>query len=191
MRGARDAGLAFDTDERSPVFNLQPDHRAQLHNASGKFKWSVADWLIGIGLRNRSLTNQAIDDIHEHTVRRIQEPAERLPEKLPYAPPSLAGLLNKIRQIDTKDKAEVDDQLVQVKSLWADIGLRAPDKIVKYVIKPGDTLERIAEAHFGNKDLSELILIHNQNAGLLYRASELYAGRPLELPVYKELGGDA
>ena len=189
IRGARDAGLAFDTDERSPIYNLQPDHRAQLHNAKGKMKWGIGDWLVGIGLRNRDFSGQAIDDVHEHTVRRVQEPAGRLPEKTRYEPPSLAALLQQIRAVETKDKADVDEKLVQLKSLWADIGLRAPDAIKPYVIKPGDTLEKIAEAHFGNKDLSELILIHNQNAGLLYRASELYAGRPLELPVYNEIGG--
>lgn len=191
LRGAREAGLAFDTDDRSPIFNLQPDWRAQLHNAKGKLKWSIADWVIGFGLWNRKLAGQKIDDIHEFTVRRVQEPAERLPEKANYAPPSLQPLLDAIRTVDTKEKAEIDDQLVQIKSLWADVGLRAPDAIKKYQIKPGDTLERIAEAHFGNKELSELILIHNQTAGLLYRASELYAGRMLELPEYKELGGEA
>jgi len=191
LRGARDAGLAFDTDDRSPIFELLPDHRAQLHNVKGKTKWGIIDWIIGFGLRDRDLSGQAIDDIHELTARRVQEPAERLPEKAPYAPPSLTNLLDAIRAVDTKDKAAIDNDLVQVKSLWADVGLRAPDSIVKYVIKPGDTLERIAERHFGKPELSELILIHNQNAGLLYRAAELYAGRTLELPVYRELGGIA
>lgn len=187
LRGAREAELAFDTDERSPIFNLQPDHRAQLHNAKGKSKWSIADKLIGCGLRDRALSGLAIDGVHELTVRRVQEPADRLPEKIEYAPPSLAPLLDIIRAVDAKDTAVVDDQLVQIKSLWADIGLRAPDSVKLYEIKPGDTLESIAEVHFGSRDLSELILIHNQTAGLLYRAAELYAGRTLELPVYNEL----
>jgi uncharacterized protein (DUF2235 family) len=187
LRGAREAGLAFDTDERSPIFGLQPDWRAQLHNEVGKLDWKFKDKAIGFGLRDRNLSELVTDDVHEFTIRRVQEPADRLPEKKAYAPPALAKLLNEIRVIDTKDKAKIDDQLIQTKSLWADVGLRAPDSIKHYTIQPGDTLERIAERHFGNKDLSELILIHNQNAGLLYRAAELYAGRTLELPVYDEL----
>lgn len=191
VRGAREAKLAFDLDDRSPIYNLQPDHRAQLHNAKNKTHWSIADLFVGLGLRDRILGGQEVDDVHEHTVRRVQEPAGRLPEQAPYAPPSLSSLLDRLRAIDTKDKAEVDDELVEIKSLWADIGLRAPDAIKTYLIKPGDTLDKIAESHFGNSGFSELILLHNQNAGLLYRASELFAGRTLELPVYKELGGAA
>lgn len=188
LRGAREADLAFDIDERSPLFNLQPDHRAQLHNETGKFDWTLQDRLIGCGLRDRDFSRLEIDDVHEFTARRAQEPANRLPEKAQYAPPSLAPLLDEIRTLDTKDKAELDDRLIQTKSLWADIGLRAPDAVKPYTIKPGDTLDRIAESQLGNKDLSDLILLHNQNAGLLYRAAELYAGRPLELPIYYELG---
>jgi len=191
LRGAREAGLAFDTDERSPVFNLQPDHRAQLHNETGKFDWTLKDKAIGCGLRDRDLSALAINDVHEVAARRVQEAADRLPEKAPYAPPSLAHILEAIRKVDTKDHAVIDDELVQIKSLWADVGLRAPDAVKQYIIRPGDTLRSIAESHFGRKELSELILIHNQNAGLLYRAAELYAGRTIELPVYKELGGSA
>ena len=189
--GAREAKLAFDTDDRSPIYNLQPDHRAQLHNATKKSRWSIADFFVGFGLRDRNLVGQEIEAVHEHTVRRVQEPAGRLPERRAYTPPSLAPLLERLRAVDTKDKAEVDEELVQLKSLWADIGLRAPDAIKPYIIKPGDTLEEIAETHFGNRELGELILLHNQNAGLLYRASELFAGQRLELPVYKELGDPA
>jgi uncharacterized protein (DUF2235 family) len=187
LRGARDAKLAFDTDERSPLFKLQPDHRAQLHNETNKFAWTIADRAIGFGLRDRNFEGQNIDSIDESTVRRVQEPAARLPENAEYAPPSLISLHREIRALDTKDKAAVDEKLVGMKSLWSNLGLRAPDAVTPYVIQPGDTLDKIAQMHFGDDSLSELILIHNQNAGLLYRAAELYAGRTLELPVYNEL----
>jgi uncharacterized protein (DUF2235 family) len=187
LRGAREAGLAFDTDERSPIYNLQPDWRAQIHNEIGKFDWTLKDKAVGFGLGNRDFSKLTVDDIHEFTARRVQEPANRLPEKAGYAPTSLSALIPAIRSADTKDHAVIDQQLLEVKSLWSEVGLRAPDRIETYAVQRGDTLESIAEKRLGNGDLSELILLHNQNAGLLYRAQELYAGRSLELPIYNEL----
>jgi LysM repeat protein len=189
LRGARGAGLAFDTDERSPIYNLQPDWRAQIHNEIGKFNWSFKDRIVGFGLGDRDFSNLTIDDIHEFTERRAQEPPERLPEKAEYSPTSLKALMPAIRSANTKDTAAIDESLVEVKSLWSAAGLRAPDSVKTYVVQPGDTLESIAEKQLGNAELGQLILLHNQNAGLLYRAQELYAGRPLELPIYNQLRG--
>lgn len=191
IRGARDADLPFDDDDRSPIYELRPDHRAQLHNANNKADWTFADFLIGCGLRDRDLSTLTLDSVHEATVRRVQEPLERLPEKVQYAPPALSHIMDSVRSVDTKDSVAIGERLVEVKSLWADLGLRAPDSIVQYIIRPGDTLAKIAKHHFGNDDFGGLILLHNQNAGLLYRAVELYAGKTLELPVYKELGVSA
>lgn len=187
LRGAREAKLDFDTDETSPIFDLQPDHRARLHNQSKKLGWGAKDWIVGFGLRDRKLGGLRIQDIGELTIRRVQEAETRLPEQHKYEPLSLGHLLTAMRKADTKDKVDVDEALVGIKSLWAEARLRAPDKVIEYKVQPGDTLPKIAEKHLGNGELSELILLHNQNAGLLYRAQELYAGKVIELPVYGEI----
>lgn len=187
LRGARDAGLSFDIDARSPLFTLRPDHRAQLHNEVGKFDWSWKDRLVGAGLRDREFKGVELADLHPTTVRRRREPPSRLPNGRKYAPASLRLLWDEMDKADLAANVDIDSALLEVKSLWENNRLRAPDSITKYTVQPYDTLRKIAAKHLGDSDLDEIILLHNQNAGILYAREDLFAGDEIEIPIYAEI----
>lgn len=187
FKGARKANLEFDLDAKSPLFGLHPDHRAQLHNEVGKFGWKIKDRLVGAGLADRSFPNPTLADLHDSTVRRRHEAADRLPEKKKYAPASLKNLWPEMDAASVVAPVRVDEGLLERKSLWENARLRAPDFVTQYTVKPYDSLAKIAEKQMGSTDLDEILLLHNQNIGALFTADELYAGQIIEIPTYVEL----
>ena len=164
LRGAREAKLDFDTDDTSPIFDLQPDHRAQLHNQSQKSGWGAKDWVVGFGLRDRKLGGLRIQDVAEMTIRRVQEAADRLPEQHKYEPPSLGHLLNAMRKADTKDKVEVDEALVGSNPYGRSPASR-PRQGDRISVHPGTRYRRSPKKHLAMVISIRLILLHNQNAG--------------------------
>jgi uncharacterized protein (DUF2235 family) len=184
FRGAREQGLAFDLDDQSPIFSLRPDHRAQLFNATGKSRWSVKDFLMGVGLADRKFPEFDRRALHVSLGRRYAERPAQLPERRAYRPPSLAGMFEALKEMseraaDATEKAAVD--------LGDDRALRSPDSIRSYIIQPGDTLEGIAEKQMGNAEDAGILAIHNRNVGLLFEDGFLYAGSCLEIPVYTRI----
>lgn len=182
--GARDAELCFDTDEQSPIFSLQPDHRAQLFNATGKTRWSFGDAVTGIGLRDRQFPQVDRRALHETVIRRYRTPPEQLPEKTLYRPSALRQFWDAIEQIAKALTEQLSSAKVELKSAGDDRALRAPTKVRRYCIKRGDTLRSIAKAEMGSADDSVILSLHNRNVGLLFEDDMLYAGAELEIPQY-------
>ena len=184
LRGARDQGLAFDLDLQSPVFQLQPDPRAQIFNETGKSDWSWKDRLTGVGLADRRFPGIDQRDIHRSLVRRFKVEPDQLPERKRYRPQSLKDFWEVLEKQNLQP-------VVQTKAGADDRSLRAPDRVRKYTIKAGDSLERIAASEMDGGPDEELVFEHNRKIGKLYDPSELYAGLQIEIPVYTKRGPPA
>ena len=184
IKGARQSGLRFDTDDQSPIFSLKPDHRAQLFNATGKTRWSISDRLMGVGLRDREFPEMDRRAIHPALARRYHTPADRLPEKTPYRPPALRPFWEAIEQMGAQQVQKLQERQIELKSAGDDRALRAPSKVRRYQIQSGDTLRSVAEAQMGSIEDAEILGVHNRNVGLLFEDDVLYAGSELEIPEY-------
>lgn len=184
FRAAKKQGLAFDLDPDSPVFQIQPDHRAQLFNETGKVRWTIKDWLTGLGLRPRPLPEWDRRNLHKSLIRRFHTPIDQLPERTAYRPPSLKYLWAAIEQMNPS----VNDALepIETKAFWDPRALQAPIKVVRYQVKPGDTLTKIAEQQMAGAKDTLILFMHNQQAGILFDPDELYAGVTIEIPTYAD-----
>lgn len=183
--GARMAGLAFDQDDQSPVYQLRPDHRAQLFNQTGKSGWSLKDWLMGIGIATRKFPDMDRRGLHDMVVRRFAASPSDLPERKAYRPQSLEAFWSTLEEMAAQDAAA--GQLRRASLSTSDPrALRAPDRVRKYMVKAGDTLTEIAEREMGGKSHWQLLSQHNRNVGYLFEDDEIYAGSVLEIPEYDE-----
>ena len=184
--GARQQQLHFDVDAQSPIFQLQPDHRAQLFNETGKLKWSIMDRLMGAGLSDRDFPKFDRRALHESVVRRYAEQAERLPEKRAYRPPALKSLWTAMDEM----AAQMQENLVAAEEAVAaqgdDRALLAPLRVVDYVVKQGDTLNSIAKDQMGSESDAEILALHNRTVGNLFEDLRLYAGVTIQIPVYND-----
>lgn len=187
FRGAKEQGLEFDLDVQSPIFQLLPDHRAQLFNATGKTRWSWKDRAMGVGLRHRAFPEFDRTAIHGSVARRYAEKAENLPERREYRPPSLKSLWEAIAGMVLAEKAEATNAAKALVPDSDDRSLRAPSKVKKYKVQPTDTFESIAQREMGTAADAASLKAHNLNVGLLFADLKLYAGSEIEIPIYDEL----
>lgn len=185
FEGASEQGLEFDTDAQSPIFQLRPDHRAQLFNETGKTKWSFKDWAMGLGLKDREFPKFDRRAIHPSLVRRFGELPDRLPEKKPYRPPSLKRLWGALGEMVQQAAQEVQLKEQAIGTEDPRI-LKAPSRIKKYTVQPGDTLTSIAREQMASEQDVRILAMHNRTVGLLFEDDELYAGSTLEIPVYAD-----
>jgi uncharacterized protein (DUF2235 family) len=184
FRGAKDQGLAFDLDAASPIFSLRPNPRAELFNATGKTRWTISDFLMGVGLADRKFPEFDRSRIHPSVVHRFGETAERLPEQKLYRPRSLKPLWDALAEMAQHAQASVKKAAGKLAASGDERALRAPDKIRKYTICAGDTLASIAEREMGMATDAQILEIHNRNVGLLFEDGMLYAGSTIEIPTY-------
>jgi hypothetical protein len=63
--------------------------------------------------------------------------------------------------------------------------LIAPTKVISYTIEQGDTLASIAKAKMGSESDADILAFYNRTVGLLFEDLRLYAGAPLEIPIYE------
>lgn len=186
FRGARAQGLAFDADDQSPILKLRPDPRAQLFNKTGKRGWSLLDRLMGVGLADRAFPGTDETAVHHSLVHRYRMPAEQLAERVAYRPPALRRLWDAIERLAARYDANLADALVEWKSTGDDRALRSPEKVRRYTVQKGDTLESIAELEMGSAREAGILSLHNRNAGLIFEDDSLYAGSEIEIPIYAQ-----
>lgn len=185
LDGARMESLEFDTDEQSPVYSLQPDHRAQLFNQTGKSDWSIGDRLTGVGIRTRKFPAMDRRALHESLVRRFMTPADQLPEKNIYRPASLEHFWDTLNEMGAAAQSELETLGQALASAGDERALRAPARVRSYVVQPGDTLSGIAATQMKEEGSWKILALHNKNVGLLFEDDELYAGAKLEIPEYE------
>ena len=184
LLGARMEGLEFDTDDQSPIYSLQPDHRAQLFNQTGKSRWSLGDTIMGVGIRTRRFPSMDRRAFHVSLIRRFMTPAEQLPELQPYRPESLEEFWETLEEMGSSAELALENLGQQLAADGDERALRAPDSVRTYVIQPGDSLRKIAAAQMQIEEDWQILALHNKNVGLLFEDDELYAGGKLEIPVY-------
>jgi hypothetical protein len=184
FHGAREQGLAFDLDEQSPIFTLRPDHRAQLFNAVGKTKWSIKDFLVGVGLGDRKFPDFDRRALHVSMARRYGEAPASLPEGKAYRPRSLKTLWGALEEMAEAALADKSGAARKLAAAGDERALQTPKSVKAYIIQPGDTLQSIAQSQMGSKDDAAILAVHNRNVGLLFEDGALYAGSSLEVPAY-------
>lgn len=182
---AREEGLAFDTDHSSPIFSIQPDHRAALFNETAKTKWSLKDRVMGVGLADRTFDNIDVRALHISLAQRMQEPATRLPEHREYKPSALKAFWDRLLKMPTSKPADG----TETKQLHDDRILQAPVSVRTYKVKPGDKLGTIAETEMGDKKDWVILFLHNQQIGRLFHPDKIYAGTDIEIPEYAKAAG--
>lgn len=184
FRGAQQAGLAFDTSSGSPLYRLQPNHKASLHNVVGKHDWDWRDGLMGAGLKDRDFQNLNIEDVHESVILRFNDETMLKEEDGIYRPKSLEKIFGDIKARKPEYKADLSKPIFEDKAKQ-DGSLHPPVRIEKYKINEGDDLGRIARRFFhGNTEMGEVIFIHNARVGLLHKKELMYVGRTIEIPFY-------
>ena len=184
LQGAQAAGLRFDDDEDSPIYRLQPNHLASIHNVPDKVDFSLKDWLIGVGTSVREFPHLTADDLHDSVINRYHDPrTKNLPDG-EYRPPSLKVIFEDIENRKIEIKANLDDG---DKSLLTEDGLlRLPDKEIEHIVESGDTLFDIAAKYYGDGNAYNLIFVYNFQLNLLHNADQLYLGRTLKIPIYED-----
>ena len=175
----------FDHDQQSPIFQMRPDHRAQLFNQTGKSDWSFKDFAMGVGIATRKFPPLDRRALHHSLIWRIATPKEELPERKAYKPESLKALWPAIEEMADRHASSDEALRARLEDQGDLRALRAPDSVRKYIVKPGDTLTEIAEREMGGKSHWELLALHNRNIGLLFDESNIYVGSELEIPQYK------
>ena len=96
--------------------------------------------------------------------RRWRERSENLPETRPYRPGTLGAIARELDTFEDEDLAALGDPGTEFSV---------------YIVRPGDTLERIARRVYGSAKKAGLILAANRNK-LLGRA--IHPGQALRLP---------
>ena len=187
FQGAREQGLEFDRDDQSPIFNLLPDHRAQLFNATGKTTWSLGDWLMGVGIRDRGFPEFDRTALHVSVARRFAEAPERLAERRAYRPPALKDLWGALESMGEQVRKGAKKIISTLTEQGDERALRAPSRVRNYTVQPGDTLGKIAEEQMGNVSEQEVLKAHNLGVGLLFDDLRLYAGSRIEIPEYDKV----
>lgn len=185
LDGARMEELEFDQDAQSPIFQLLPDHRAQLFNQTGKSGWSLRDWVMGFGIATRKFPDMDRRSLHDTVVRRFAAAPSELPEQRAYRPGSLSSFWKTLEEMAAQDVDEGRARLAQL-STTDPRALRAPARVKKYTVQAGDTLTEIAEQQMGGKSNWELLAQHNRNVGAVFENNEIYAGSTIEIPEYDE-----
>ena len=149
--GARDAGLAFDTDDGSPLYDLRPWPYASLHNIVGKTEWSLGDKLMGAGIGLRQFERLSIEDIHPSIMHRWHDPQgkNRRPDG-EYRPWSLEPIWKDIENHKEEFKFDPNNELFDG-ILDEEAGLLIPPEFTsKHVLTPKDTsLGKVAVQYYG------------------------------------------
>ncbi|MEM1397878.1 MAG: DUF2235 domain-containing protein [Pseudomonadota bacterium] len=184
IRGAQEAGLAVDASDGSPLYRLQPNHRASLHNVAGKNDWDWRDGLMGVGLKDREFPNLNIEDIHESLIWRFNDDTMENELDGLYRPPPLSKIFDDIAARKPEFKADPSKEVFEGK-INEQGELTAPKRVEKYKITAGDDLGRIARRFFdGNTEMGEVIFLHNARIGRLHNRDKMYVGRVIEIPYY-------
>lgn len=191
FQGAKAQGLEFDLDDQSPIHSMRPDPRAQLFNTNGKFGWSIGDRLMGVGLGDRRFPEMDRRNLHVSLARRYRMAADRLAERKEYRPPALRTFWEALDGMTEQHAADIESEIIEFKNMGDDRALRAPTRVRKYVVKPGDTLFEIAKREMSVGEDWEILALHNRNVGLLFEDDKLYVGSELEIPEYGGKSGGA
>ena len=167
--GARFAGLELDSAPDSHLYRLQSSHAEALANQAARFS------PIGFILDNLPRADRKPGPLRVHEVspiarRRWRERSENLPEAKAYRPGTLTPIAPEL-------DLDIDDDGVP------DLEGYGPDFAV-YIVRPGDTLARIARRVYGSPRRIGPILAANRYK-LVGPGTMIHPGQALRLPSRK------
>lgn len=182
LDGAKAAGLALDTSTVSKIYGIRPDILAPLMNSS-KTDWSVA----GIGMKLLPKADRrgpkALHEVAIPTILRWAAPKDILPEAERYRP----GSLDDIASLMDERGSEYEGWEFYSRCGYAE-SESAPEEVTingrqfrRHVVKPGDTLGKIARNVLGEAKRKTEILALNRTT--IVDSDRLYVGQVLNLPV--------
>lgn len=184
--GARKAGLAFDVDEGSPLYDLRPFPYVSLHNVVGKTEWDMSDRLMGAGLSSRQFSRLSIEDIHPSIMHRWHDPKGSERPDGEYRPGSLESIWKDIEKHKFEFKFDPTNEIFDG-ILESENGLlRAPDFTRPHILTPRDTsLRKVAEDYYGDGEKWQLIFWFNKQIGRMFDPEKFYAGSEVLIPFYE------
>ncbi len=174
LDGALAMGLEVDQDAGSPLFSLAPDDFAPLKNmkpSPTSLLARVEGALLTRHPREHGPTR--IEEISDSAIRRWRESAERLPERTPYRPPTLAGA---VAALDAAPSGH------QTKTAPPETNLSEAAKPTAgslYKVLYGDSLRALAVKLYGHADLAGAIVNANPS---ITEPDRIYVGQVIFLP---------
>lgn len=179
LTGAREAGLALDTEDASEIYDVKPNYRAALDNVASDKKPSFfgkamamlpkADRLPGpLGIHQVSASARyrwAADpqDLHEKSLYR--------PITLDNVAPAIDAWVEKEFK---KREEKTADGAIETTATESDIKRRF------HIVVQGDTLSKIAHAEYG--EIAYYIPLFRMNRPLLSNPDEIFIGQEIWLP---------
>lgn len=158
LKGAKLAGLRLDQERGSRIHGFSPDPLAPIQNVK-----APSPGLTGMVTTDRDGPVHAWQ-VSKSAIRRWNAPAEKLPERRAYRPKALACV-----------KRELD-------MLGAHPTLTDGDaSFVTHVVKPGESLRRIALQHYGSASQSDAIFAANRD--MLDDPDDIFVGQTLRVPI--------
>lgn len=167
--GARHAGLKFDSDPRSAIYSVKPDHADPLNNSSDKP--SLLWRLIGAVAAERKPGPDALTDVSVSAKRRWHTSADRLPERVEYRPGSLSEL-----------QAELDDDVPEGAGVHFE-ALAESETLAHHIVQKGETLSDLALSYYGSAGQDHWRLIFEANTDKLDNPDRIYVGQVLRVPL--------
>lgn len=182
FRGAESSGLKFDKDKGSPLYRLQPNHLASLHNVPDKTDWTWGDWLMGIGTSTRSFPNLTADDVHQSLIDRFNDERTCSIPDGEYRPESLVPIYSDLQNRRVSIKGLVDENDMNL--IGGDGLLIPPRKVDDYRVQMKDTLQKIAKKFYGDSSKHKILFAYNRQIGLLFDKDKIYLGGLIKIPYY-------
>jgi nucleoid-associated protein YgaU len=182
LEGAKRAGLALDVGAHSKVWAVRPDVLAPLENSSEK-SWHPRDVAMRMLPKKDRDGPSFVHEVAQATIVRWGAPVDALPEGKRYRPASLRDIEAQLDQAARFDTWEYD-----IRGGYADPGavisnVRTSDgrEFRRYVVKPADSLSKIAKALLGDPKREGEILALNRTT--IMDPARIYAGQVLNVPL--------
>lgn len=165
--GARHAGLDLDVSPRSHLGKLTSSHRENLTNRDRQPGFNAVRFVLDrLPTADRWPGPARLHEVSPIARRRWKERPSNLPEAHPYRPTTLQALCVELDALA--------ESIVEAPEHGA-------DGFLIYIVKSGDTLERISEQVYGTPTKAGAIFQANINK--LSNPGELHPGQSLRLPV--------
>lgn len=168
LGGARLMGLALDSGTHSRIYEFAPDHREFIENSA---KLGI---IYRVMKRHRPADRRpgpkGIHEVSWSAQCRWHDLPQNLQDKCGYRPPTLDGVSAKLNTIDPSTFG-VGAQMEELyKNLVVD----------EYLVKPGDSMRKIAKRFLGDANLCDQIFAVNRDR--VEDPDEIFAGRKLRIP---------
>lgn len=167
--GARHAGLELDAAPGSHLYRLSSSHAEALANRAARFS-PIGFILDNLPHADRKPGRLRLHEISPIARRRWRERSENLPEAKAYRPGTLKPVAPEL-------DLDIDGDGVP------DMAGYGPEFTI-YIVRPGDTLERIARRAYGSAKRIGPILAANRYK-LLGPSWTIHPGQALRLPLRK------